>query len=104
MNVLLWRLKSLTGDRDLRRYWIYCLAMAALCWICWDLDGGGVIPLIAAVFSTPMGPVGALTAVLMNGARYETCCGACLTFCPAETLYHHWLLRRHRAERAKRET
>lgn len=83
-DVLLWRLNSLTGDRDLRNYWLYCVVMAALCWMYSNLDGEGGIFLFMAAFSTPIAPVGTLLASVLNGAKHELCCGACLAFCLAK--------------------
>lgn len=98
-DVLLWRLNSLTGDHDAGNYWLYCAVMSALCWLFSDLDsGGGITVLIAALFSTPLGPVGILLAVL-DGARHEFCCAVCLAFCLVRAGYYQRLHRRHVAVR-----
>lgn len=101
MNVLLWRLKSLTGDHDVGRYWVYCTIMAVLCRLCQDLDGGGGIPMLIALVSTPLGPVGTLVALAQGVAGYRSCCEASFVFCLAQVVYHHLLLCRHEGEQVR---
>ena len=97
-NGLLWKLESLTGDRNLRAYWSYCAGLMLLCMLWRDLDTSFHMVLVfVAILSTPLGLVGAALGALPDGIRYLCCYGAMLALSVAEVAYHHWLLSRHKA-------
>lgn len=98
LHRLVWALESPTGDRGLRRYWTYCVVLAAVCWFQGNPDRSlHIVLVLLAMVSTPLGLLSGILAAVLGGVRFTLCCGVTAFWSAGEILTHHCLLRRHMA-------